>query len=49
MHDLMRAAIEQHLCDLTDAEFAALVARVRPPAPRDERETDPTIERTGTP
>jgi hypothetical protein len=27
----MKAAIEQHLSELSDVEWAALVARVRPP------------------
>lgn len=31
MHPLMEAAIEQHLADLSDEEWAALTARVRPP------------------
>ncbi len=41
MHDLMRAAIEQHLAELSDDEWAALTARVRPPTPADQTEHYP--------
>jgi hypothetical protein len=31
MHPLMAAAVEQHLAELSEDEWAALAARVRPP------------------
>jgi hypothetical protein len=40
MHDLLKAAIEQHLSELTDVEFAALIARVRPPGPNSAQSAD---------
>jgi hypothetical protein len=36
--DIEQARLEQHLAELTDAEFDALVARTRPPATRDVKE-----------
>jgi hypothetical protein len=43
----MKAAIEQHLAELSDEEWATLVARVRPPV--EPPITDPTIEGSGMP
>lgn len=46
MHDLLKAAIEQHLADLSDDEFAALTVRVRPPIASDQRANQLGIDRT---